>query len=103
MLFLLQIPLPNVAARRHTQFPRWRCHIWVVSTILLLRGGLNAETFEKMEDSLLLQIEDELLGEDWLDSFATEIIDAKYTVLDIDGVVNDMSHLTDVQKDDMKY
>lgn len=64
--------------------------------------GLNAETFDEMEDSLFIQIEDELLGEDWLDSYATEILDAKYSVLDIDGVVNDMNHLTDNQKDDMR-
>ena len=64
--------------------------------------GLNAETFDDMEDSLFIQIEDELLGEDWLDSYATEILDAKYTVLDIDGFVNDMNHLTDAQKDDTR-
>ena len=64
--------------------------------------SLNAETFDDMEDSLFIQIEDELLGEDWLDSYATEILDAKYSVLDIDGVVNDMNHLTDNQKDDMR-
>ena len=44
--------------------------------------GLNAETFGDMEDSILLQleVEDERLWGDWLDSFATEILDAKYNV-----------------------
>ena len=44
--------------------------------------GLNAEIFGDIEDSLLLQleVEDERLWGDWLDSFATEILDAKYNV-----------------------
>ena len=62
--------------------------------------GLDAETFDTMDNSLLLQQEDELLGEDWLNSFATEILDTKYKHLDTDKVVNDMSHLTNSQKDD---
>ena len=37
-----------------------------------------------------------------MDSFVTDILDAKCTVLDIYGVVNDMNHLIDAQKDDMR-
>ena len=50
--------------------------------------GLNPEDFKEMEDSLYIQIEEELLGEDWLDSFATEILDAKYEMADIVEVVD---------------
>ena len=68
--------------------------------ILPLRDpiGLDAETFDTMEDSLLLQEQDELIGEDWLDSFANEMLDAKYNVSNIYGVLNDMDHLIDSQK-----
>ena len=31
-----------------------------------------------MEDQYNIQVEDELFGEDWLQCFATEILDAKY-------------------------
>ena len=40
-------------------------------------SGLNAKTFHDMEDALFIQQEDELFGEDWLDSYATEILKAK--------------------------
>ena len=38
--------------------------------------------------STYVQIEDELFGEDWLDSYATTILDAKYEKADILEVVN---------------
>jgi len=31
-----------------------------------------------MKDVMHVQIEDELIGEDWLDNYATKILDAKY-------------------------
>jgi len=40
-----------------------------------------------MEDAMFVQTEDELLGDDWLDSFATEILDAKYDKTDVKDVV----------------
>ena len=55
-----------------------------------------------MEDHLFLLQEDELPGEDWLDPFATEILDAKNNVLDVDKFVNDMNHLADSKKDDTR-
>ena len=47
--------------------------------ILPLRDpfSLDKESYQDMEDAMYVQTEDELLGEDWLDSFATEILDAK--------------------------
>ena len=50
--------------------------------------GLGLEDFKEMEDSLYVQIEDEPFGEDWLDSYATTILDAKYEKADILEVVN---------------
>ena len=44
---------------------------------------------------------DDILGEDWLDSFATEILDAKYTKTDIKDVVDKQNHLSDSQKKDI--
>ena len=47
-------------------------------SILPLRdpSGLNAETFNDMKDALFIQQEDELFGEDWLDSYTTEILES---------------------------
>ena len=39
----------------------------------LLPGDLK-----DIEDPLYVQAEDELIGEDWLDSYTTEILEAKY-------------------------
>jgi hypothetical protein len=40
-------------------------------------GGLDLNEFDAMEDMFHIQVEDEIFGEDWLNCFATEIIDAK--------------------------
>ena len=65
------------------------------------RKGLTSTDFDDMEDQYFIQLEDEILGEDWLDSFATEILDAKYEFTDVATVVNDMQHLDQNQKDDL--
>jgi hypothetical protein len=59
--------------------------------------GLLPGDFKDMEDSLCVQSEDELLGEDWLDSFVTEIPDTKYGKTDIKDVANDQKHLSKEQ------
>ena len=41
-----------------------------------------------MEDAMHVQTEDELLGEDWLDNYASEILDAKYNKTDVNDVYN---------------
>ena len=40
-------------------------------------------------------------GEDWLDNYATEILDAKYNKTDVNDVVKQQSHLTATQKKDI--
>ena len=58
-------------------------------------SGLNAKTFDDMEDSLFIQQEDELFGEDFSDSYATEILEAKYNPTDVNYAVSNMDHLKD--------
>jgi hypothetical protein len=38
-------------------------------------GGLTSTDFEATEDVFFVQTEDELVGEDWLKYYATEILD----------------------------
>ena len=40
------------------------------------RRGLMSEDFDHMEDSYFIQHEDELLGQDWLELYANEILNA---------------------------
>ena len=56
-------------------------------------GGLTSDDFDAMEDMFFIQAEDELLGEDWLRCYATEILDAKYEWTDVSDVV-DTSHIS---------
>ena len=55
---------------------------------------LSNKEFVHMADSFLLQEEEEdLFGDDWLDSYAIEnILDTKYDKLDINQVVSEQKH-----------
>ena len=57
-----------------------------------------------MADSFHIQEEEEdLFGDDWLDSYAIEkILDAKYDKLDINQVVFEQKHLNESQKQDLR-
>ena len=75
---------------------------WYDSTLPLRDPhGLACDNFKEMEDSLYTQVEDEVLGEDWLDSYATEILDAKYEKANILDVVNNQKHLNKSQRNDL--
>ncbi len=54
-----------------------------------------------MEDMFHIQVEDELFGEDWLECFATEVLDAKYERTDVVDVVKGLTHLNAHQKADL--
>ncbi len=48
-----------------------------------------------------IQVEDKIFGEDWLQCFATEILDAKYEKTDVVEVVKGLTHLKTHQKADL--
>ena len=50
---------------------------------------------------MFVQTEDELLGDDWLDSFATEILDTKYDKTDVKDVVKQQTHLSASKQKDL--
>jgi hypothetical protein len=41
-------------------------------------GGLDSKEFLAMDDMFHNQVKDEIFGVDWLECFATEILDATY-------------------------
>jgi hypothetical protein len=68
---------------------------------LCLPGGLDSKKFDAMEDMFHIQVEDEIFSEDWLECFATEILDAKYDKTDVANVVKELTHLNAHQKADL--
>jgi hypothetical protein len=54
-----------------------------------------------MEDMYYIQYENELLGQDWLEIYSTEILDARYKWTDIRDVIDGQNHLTAQQKCDL--
>jgi len=65
------------------------------------RKGLTSADFDHMEDMYYIQYKDELLDQDWLETYATEILDAKYKWTDVREVVDIQNHLTAQQKCDL--
>jgi hypothetical protein len=56
-------------------------------------GGLDSNKFNAMEDMCHIQVKDEIFSEDWLERFATEILDAKHEKTDVAEVVTGLTHL----------
>jgi len=48
---------------------------------------IDKESYHDMEDAMHVQTKDDLLGEDWLDNYATEILDAKFNKTDVNDIV----------------
>jgi hypothetical protein len=64
-------------------------------------GGLDSNKFDAMEDMFHIQVEYELFGDDWLECFATEILDSKFDRTDVVEVVKGLTHLNAHQKADL--
>ncbi len=72
---------------------------WFDCTIPLCPpGGLDSNKFNVTEDMFHIQVEDKIYGEDWLECFPTEILDAKYEKTDVAEVVKGLTHLNAHQK-----
>ncbi len=56
-----------------------------------------------MEDMFHIQAKNKIFGEDWLKSFATEILDAKYEKTDVADVMKGLTHLDAHQKADLPW
>ena len=63
--------------------------------------GLDSYAFDTMTDIYHIQIQDEIQGEDWLECFVTEILDAEYEWTDFRDIVQKMDHLSQNQKYDI--
>ena len=63
--------------------------------------GLTSEDFDHMEDSYFIQHKDELLGQDRLQLYAIEILEAQYEWTDVQDVIEAQHQLTARQKCDL--
>jgi hypothetical protein len=68
---------------------------------LCLPGSLDSKELDTMEDMFHIQIKDKIFSEDYLECFATEILDAKYDKTDVAEVMNGLTHLNAHQKADL--
>jgi hypothetical protein len=61
-------------------------------------GGLDSNKFDAMEDMFHIQVKAKLFGEDWLQCFATEILDANRedVVAELILMVNPLYHIMSV-------
>jgi hypothetical protein len=74
--------------------------VWLFHTTLSTwRFGFKK--IDAMEDMFHIQVKDEIFGEDWLECFATEILDAKYEKTDVAEVIKRLTHLNAHQKADL--
>ena len=75
---------------------------WYDSTLAMRPAiGMTANEFDAMADMYHIQVEEDIFGEDWLQSFATEILDAKYEWTDVADVVKGLRHLNDKQQQEL--
>ena len=56
--------------------------------------------FDAIENMFFTQNEDEIFGEDWLQCYATEILDTKHQQTEITNVLDKLTHLNTNQKTD---
>jgi hypothetical protein len=64
-------------------------------------GSLDQNNFDTMEDMFNIQVKDKIFREDWLECFATEILDAKSERTDVVEVVKGLTHQNAYQKADL--
>ena len=63
--------------------------------------GLTFADFDSMEDMYHIQFKDKLLHQDWLELYATEILDVRYKWTDIQDIIESQTHLTAHKKCDL--
>jgi hypothetical protein len=80
-----------------------KCVSWFGNTIPLRnKRDLTRQDFDDLVECFESQIGEDDLGDDWMESYVTRILDAKYEKLDLDAFIATQTHLDKVQKDNLK-
>jgi len=62
--------------------------------LLIYPFSLDSKSFNNMKDAMFVQTEDEVFGDDWLDSFVTKMLNAKYDKTDVKDIVKQQTHMS---------
>jgi hypothetical protein len=80
-----------------------KCVSWFGNTIPLRnKRDFTRQDFDDLIECFESQIGEDDFGDDWMESYVTRILDAKYEKLDLDAFIATQTHLNDVQKEDLK-
>lgn len=75
---------------------------WVGCSMLLQPPGiLDSTGFDAIEDMPLNQDKEELFGDNWLQCYATSILNAKYKFIYVTDITDNLTHLNAHQKADL--
>ncbi len=91
--FKLQNVLPHTKMAGRDKNGRTNSRTICQQNRIAFSQGLDLNKFNAMEDMFHIQVKDQIFGEDWLECFATEILDAKYEKTDVAEVVKGLTHL----------
>jgi hypothetical protein len=76
---------------------------WLGNTIEMRDvRNFHPSDLDAMMEAYYTQEEEEFFGDDFLDAFATPILDAKYEQVDVDDVADNQKHLTPTQREELK-
>jgi aryl carrier-like protein len=76
---------------------------WFGNTVPLRNPrDFTSNDFDDLIECFSIQIDDEVVGDDWMESYITQILDAKYEKLDIDEFIDTQTHLDEAQKQDLR-
>jgi hypothetical protein len=64
--------------------------------------NFHPSDLDVMMEACYTREEEESFGEDFLDAFATPILDAKYEQVDVDDAADNQKHLTPTQREEFK-
>ena len=80
-----------------------KCVSWFGNTIPLRnKRDFTRQDLDDLIECFESQIGEYDFGDDWMESYVTRILDAKYEKLDLDAFIATQTHLDDVQKEDLK-
>ena len=69
---------------------------WFGNTIPLCNScAFTNDDFEDLAECFLVQIDDKMIGDNWMESYVTRILDAKYETLSINAFIKTQTHLNE--------
>jgi predicted methyltransferase len=81
-----------------------KCVSWFGNTIPLQnKRDFTRQDFDDLVKCFESQIGEDDLGDDWMESYVTRILDAKYEKLDLDALIATQTHFDEVQRQSQEH